>query len=78
MCITILYNFAEKCGYGDMREEMIHDRLIVGIRDTSLSEGIQLDADLTSRRQRKLLGKKKQLMNCNVHPSHRKKQPNSA
>ena len=43
MYITILYGLAERCGYGDMREEMIRDKFIVGIRDASLSERLQLD-----------------------------------
>ena len=42
-----LYDLAENCNYGDMREEMIRDRLVVGIRDNALSEKLQLDAKLT-------------------------------
>ena len=33
--------------YGDMKTEMICDRLVVGIRDIVLSRHLQLDADLT-------------------------------
>ena len=32
---------------------MIHDRLVVGIRDTSLSERLQMDADLTLEKAKK-------------------------
>ena len=45
--ISALYNLAENCEYGTMREEMIRDRLVVGIRDDALSERLQLNAKLT-------------------------------
>ena len=45
--ITTLYELAEHCNYGDLREEMIRDRLVVGIRDSKLSETLQLDGELT-------------------------------
>ena len=44
--IMELYALAENCNYGNMKE-MIHDRLVVVIRDTALSQKLQLDADLT-------------------------------
>ena len=42
-----LYKLAEDYEYGTMKEEMIHNRLVVGIRDTVLSEWLQLDPKLT-------------------------------
>ena len=45
--ITDLYNLTEYCEYGALRDEMILDRLVVGLRDLKLSEKIQVDADLT-------------------------------
>lgn len=45
--ITSLYNLAEDCAYGDLKDEMIWDRIVVGIRDRALSEKIQMDPDLT-------------------------------
>ena len=45
--ITSLYSLADSCDYGGLREEMIRDRIVVGIRDQSLSERLQLDARLT-------------------------------
>ena len=42
-----LYKLAENCNYGDMKTEMIRDRLVVGIRDIVLSRHLQLDADLS-------------------------------
>ena len=45
--IMELYRLADTCNYGDLRDEMIRDRLVVGIRDTTLSAQLQLDAELT-------------------------------
>ena len=45
--ITALYSLAESCNYKELKEEMICDRLVVGIRDRTLSEKLQLDAGLT-------------------------------
>lgn len=42
--IMVLYNLAEHCNYKDMKEEMIRNRLIIGIQDSALSEKLQLDA----------------------------------
>ena len=33
-----LYELVQHCDYGGMKDEMIRDRLVVGIRDSSLSE----------------------------------------
>ena len=45
--ITSLYALAEHCGYGDLHDEMIRDRIVVGIRNSTLSEKMQLDSELT-------------------------------
>ena len=45
--ITELYSLVEGCNYGDLKEEMLRDRLVVGIRDQALSEKLQLDPALT-------------------------------
>ena len=44
--IMELYRLSENCDYGEMRDDMIRDRLVVGIGDASLSQQLQLDADL--------------------------------
>ena len=44
--LTALYTLAEHCKYGDLHDELIHDRVVVGIRDKNLSEKLQLDVDL--------------------------------
>ena len=45
--ITDLFCLAEHCAYGQLRDEMIRDRLVVGLLDASLSEKMQLDPELT-------------------------------
>ena len=45
--ITSLYALAEHCGYGELHDEMIQDRIVVGIINAKLSEKLQLDAELT-------------------------------
>ena len=52
--IMALYDLASNCAYyGAMESEMIRDRLVVGIRDSALSERLQLDADLTLDKAKK-------------------------
>lgn len=41
--ITAVHKLAEHCRYGVLREEMIRDRIVVGIRDAKLSERLQLN-----------------------------------
>ena len=45
--IAVLYNLAENCEYGELQAEMIRDRLVVGIQNSTLSENLQLNANLT-------------------------------
>ena len=45
--ITDLHALAEHCEYKDLHDEMIRDRIVVGLRDASLSEKLQLDSKLT-------------------------------
>ena len=51
--IMELYTLAKNCNYGDMTDEMIRDRLVVGIQDAALSQQLQLDADLTLEKAKK-------------------------
>lgn len=50
-----LYKLAEDCNYGNMKDEMIRDRLVVGIRDSNLSERLQLDLNLTLEKAKKAI-----------------------
>ena len=42
--IMDLHRLAEHCGFGELRDELIRDHIVVGLRDSRLS---QLQADLT-------------------------------
>ena len=48
--VTDLYALAEYCSYAGLHDEMIRDRLVVGLLSASLSEKLQLDPDLAPRR----------------------------
>ncbi len=48
--ITSLYRLAEHCDYKTLNDEMIRDRIVVGVRDKQLSEKLQLDNALTLER----------------------------
>ena len=45
--VTALYGLAEHCEYAALHDEMIRDRIVVGLRDAKLSESLQLDPELT-------------------------------
>lgn len=53
--VTALYSLVETC---ELRDEMLRDRLVVGIRDSALSERLQMDAELTLERAKKLVRQK--------------------
>ena len=45
--IQELYRLAEHCDYGVLREQLIRDRIVVGVIDDALSDRLQAQADLT-------------------------------
>ena len=45
--ITSLYALAEHCNFGSLHDELIRDRIVVGIRNAALSEKLQLNSELT-------------------------------
>ena len=53
--IMELYTLAESCEFKTTKEEMIRDRLVVGIRDGSLSERMQMESDLTLERAKQMV-----------------------
>ena len=53
--ITSLYTLAENCDYGDLKDHMICDRIVVGIRDQAQSERLQMDAGLTLEKAKTLV-----------------------
>ena len=56
--ITCLYSLIETCEYGTFKEEMLRDRLVVGIRDAALSQKLQMDAELTLEKAKKSIRQK--------------------
>ena len=44
--VNKLYRQAEYCDYGNLREQLIRDRLVVGVNDDILSDKLQLEANL--------------------------------
>ena len=52
--IMELYRLVENCDYGEFQDEMIRDRLVVGIRNQQLSERMQLDPDLNLEKAKKM------------------------
>ena len=53
--IAELYSLVEHCDYGQLMAEMVHDRLVIGIRDKVLSAKLQLDPDLTLERAKTMI-----------------------
>ena len=45
--ITDLYTLAEFCVFGKLHDELVRDKIVVGIRDKNLSERMQLESNLT-------------------------------
>ena len=57
--ITALYSLVKTCEYKpDMVEEMLRDRLVMGMRDTVFSERLQLDPDLTLEKAKNAMRQK--------------------
>ena len=52
--ITELYHLAETCEYGDLKEQLLRDRIVVGIRDRAISQRMQMDPDLTLEKAKKM------------------------
>ena len=45
--ITDLYGLAKYCNFGTLKDELIRERIVVGLRNCDLSEKLQLDPKLT-------------------------------
>ena len=56
--ITALYQLVETCEYGLFKEEMLRDRLVVGMKDVALSERLQMDPKLTLEKAKRELRQK--------------------
>ena len=53
--ITEIHRLADNCKFADMKDQLICDCLVVGIRDCALSERLHLEADLTLDKAKKLI-----------------------
>ena len=56
--ITALYRLVKTCNYGALKENMLWDWLVVGIRDTNISKYLQMDAELTLEKAKKAIRKR--------------------
>ena len=45
--ITVLFKLSEHCGYEPLRDELIRNRIVIGVRDKKLSTKLQLEEGLT-------------------------------
>ena len=45
--IAALHTLVEYCNYGDLRDQMVRDKIVVGLVNAKLSERLQLDRKLT-------------------------------
>ena len=70
--IAALYQLVETCEYGTFRDELLRDRLVVGIRDTALSDKMQLDATLTWESAKKSIRQKEAVQEHRVELSAHK------
>ena len=53
--ITTVYSLAENCEFGVLTDELIRDRIVVGISDNALSEQMQKDPDLTLEKAKRMV-----------------------
>ena len=48
--IIALYHLVKNCDYGELQNEMIHDQIVVGIKDSMLSQCLQMEMDWTLKK----------------------------
>ncbi len=53
--IAELYRLADNCNFGNFRDELIRDRLVVGILDQKTSQQLQMDPALTVEKAKKTI-----------------------
>ncbi|UYV76586.1 K02A2.6-like, partial [Cordylochernes scorpioides] len=53
--ITSLYKLADSCEFEGLHDQLIRDRIVVGVRDKALSERMQLDSELTLEKAVKMV-----------------------
>ena len=45
--LLVLHALARNCEYGQLQEELIRDRIVIGILDKALSKRLEMDPELT-------------------------------
>ena len=74
--VTSLYCLSEHCRYGDLHDEMIRNRIVMGLRDSTLSEKLRLEPNLTLKmaitfaHQREQVKKQQQVIRADETPSN--------
>jgi len=53
--ITEVHKLGDSCKFGQMKEELNRDCLVVGIRDQILSKHLQMEPDLTLDKAKRLI-----------------------
>ena len=53
--VVALHSLARNCTYGQLTEELIRDRLVIGISDSKLLQRLQMDSELTLEKATKLV-----------------------
>ena len=75
--ITSLYTLAENCDYSDLKDQMIHDCIVVGICDQAQSERLQKDAGLTLDKAKTLVQQCKSVQEQQILLKHGQKEDKS-
>ena len=75
--ITSLYTLAENCDYGDLQDQMIRNRIVVGIRDQSQSERLQMDAGLNLEKAKTLVRQREAVQEQQILLKHGQKEDKS-
>ena len=53
--IYSVHTLVQHCSYGDLHDQMVRDRIVVGIQDLSLSQKLQMEASLTLEQATKMV-----------------------
>ena len=75
--ITSLYTLVESCNYGDLKDQMIRNRIVVGIRDQAQSERLQMDAGLTLKKAKTLVRQREAVQEQQILLKHSQKEDKS-
>ena len=58
--ITVLYGLVKTCEFGMFRDELLRDRIVVGIRDNALSECMQAEGSKLTLEKAKTMARQKE------------------